>query len=306
MPDAPRKKSNRLSGHYRPPDAHGSTMTENEDDEDKDATYASPFEPKLEALFSELFDWPENERNHEVKEALACIHAFKWSQIIRLQEEDIQELTKRDRGNQRVPIGRHNKRQLIVLTQMIRENITDGHADARNIDTYTRDKFVAYEFAYSAARRTQTLDVTASTTAMNPTEQRLNQFRPTKSDAEKQLEAWQRLRPDKNDFEVLRNDGSYEEWKESFVSVVEVQTFSRAIDASFDPSQLSDPCDIDLWNKQQAHMWTILKRVFKNPLGTTCCNDFKSSRDARAAYLTHDKLQRESPARMFFLPCDCI
>ena len=219
MPDAPRKKSNRLSGHYRPPDAHGSTMTENEGDGDKGAAYASPFEPKLEELFRGIFGWSENEPDHEVKEALDYIHVVKWAQLARLQEEDIQELTKHDRGNQRVPIGRYSKRQLIVLTKMIRENIKAGHADARNIDTYTVDKFLDYEFAYSDARRTQTLDVAASTTVMNPTEQRLNHFRPTKSDAEKQLEAWQRLRPDKNDFEVLRNDGSYEEWKESFVSV---------------------------------------------------------------------------------------
>ena len=34
-PEAPRKKSDRLSGLHRPPDAHNSRMAENKGDEDK-------------------------------------------------------------------------------------------------------------------------------------------------------------------------------------------------------------------------------------------------------------------------------
>ena len=292
VPKAPAKIGRRLPGYYRPVGEKGSKM-----DKEKGKLSATPFEPKLEELFKGIFSWTDDDPDHEIKEAMDHMNVVKWAQFIRMRDEDIQALTKHSRGEQRVEIGLYSKYQLTVLRQMIRENIKAGVTGAREIETYNLDKFIEYEFKYSEEKRQQAPTVTTTVTTQGAKGN--SNYRHSKSESEKKLEAWQRLKPDKNDFDILRNDGSYEEWKESFASVAEVQTLSRAIDPTFDPKKLTDTHDIELWNKQQAYMWTVLKRVFKNPLGITCYNDFKSTRDARSAYLAHEELQQESPARMF-------
>ena len=54
-----------------------------------------------------------------------------------------------------------------------------------------------------------------------------------------------------------------------------------------------------MYKEQKPYLWTVLLRVFKNSLGRIFINKFKETRDARAAYIEHGRLQTTSSAKVY-------
>ena len=97
----------------------------------------------LEDLLRAVFDVKATQR-HEVLEALEYDHMTTWKWFMRLDDEDIDELSKHARNNVRAPIAKKYRRELMSFQRMIaerKENKVPGAKDissynARDIDDY--------------------------------------------------------------------------------------------------------------------------------------------------------------------------
>jgi len=118
---------------------------------------------------------------------------------------------------------------------------------------------------------------------------------------EKQLNAWNRKKRSKESFEVLLVDSMYYRWLPEFLSELAVQGLEDIVDKSpiKDPNRITNPFLIELYVQQSKYLWTVLLRVFKNPLGKSCISDNRKTSNARGAFLSHSDHQESSPAQLF-------
>ena len=113
---------------------------------------------------------------------------------------------------------------------------------------------------------------------------------------EKAYETWKKGRQDKSSFPVLDDDANYKRWKQDFEAEMDHQEVSRVVNKDFDPTVMRCSFDIALYEHQKKYLWTVLIAVLTLPLGGTCIQKYQRSCDSRAAYLEHERLQKNSKA----------
>ena len=120
-----------------------------------------------------------------------------------------------------------------------------------------------------------------------------------KSPDKQKLQDWIRVKRSKDDFEVLKEDKYHDKWMIPFEAEIAVQGLQNHTDLTLDPTTLKVGFEQTLYDFQKDYFWTVLLHTLKNPLGMTCVSEFYITRDARAAYNKHHKMQVDSPSRIY-------
>ena len=251
----------------------------------------SAFEDIFEQLLRDMFEIEQHE-DHEVFESLEYSGITTWRRFKRSNQEIIQELTKDARQNKRVTIGKYYIHQLKVLLDMVHAKMKENFDYGSDINSYSIDEIEKYTFQYIEQKKDDSGIVPPSNDS--------NSYQRTthvKSRTEKALDNWEKKRPDKTKYEVLRVDSQYLIWKEEFISEVKVQGLTRFTDPEFDESKLKDEADKDLFNKQSDYFWTVINYALQNPLARAILGDHRGKHNARIAFLDHDERQMGSVAQ---------
>ena len=160
----------------------------------------------LEVLLRLVFDVKATE-GHEVIEALEHATTTTWKRFMKLDDEDIDELSKAKSTNSsaRVPISTKYKKELTSFRKMISEKKENKEPGANDISSYDPDEINDYYEDFSKKlRKTALAHMGPSTQAPTPTG-----MRPVKSKWEKALDNWNRGKHDKNQFPVLQDNAEF-------------------------------------------------------------------------------------------------
>lgn len=245
----------------------------------------------LEDLLRNIFAIRNDDNNHELLQALSYDSITSWKMFRRLQQDDIETLTKGiTRG--RAPIGKSIMTQLKVLLRYIREKIEQKEPGARDIDSYDPDDFEEYLDDYFLSKR----NLAIANPATMPTPSTSSNV---KSRTEKALDSWERKRNNKTNFEILREDSKYKLWKETFIPELKVQGLERMIDPNFNKKLLIDTFDRELYERQSNYFWTVLDYSLKNPVAEIILGKHRDTSDARTAYLAMDAKMKGKTAQMY-------
>ena len=274
-------------------DENPGTKTAGDDTRTKTDLVDDTLGDMLANLIEEI-DLYDDQRPHEILQGLSMQGIRTWSSFVRMDEDDIGSMTRPAR-NKPIPLSNNSIRMITHLKQLIWENIEAQEPNAKDPTHYTKLIFDSYVDQLNIRKRNKV--------AYSVNSSGLPAFTPTstKSSGEKKYEAWTRAigKRTKSSFETLLEDDKYRIWKPVFEAELAHQKMLHAIDPKFDPTSITCSFEKELWKEQQAYLWTILLQVFKNPLGRHSTSSHMHDKHARNAFLEHDQLQEQSPAKAF-------
>jgi len=247
-------------------------------------------EDRLTDLICRLVDEPS-----EILKTLSHARYNTWKSFVKMDMIEITGLTYPERRGP-VPISTMARSTLIQIKELINDEYRLDKRIALDPEHYTEDMYLEHVFNSNAAKR------------MNAA-QRLDSKTPGSKfgvisklgviPTEKAYETWKRARRSKESFPVLKDDSKYRNWKQDFEAEMDAQEISRVVDRDFNPDIMTCSYDVALYEDQKRYLWTVLIKVFTGPLGKTCLQKYRNTRDPRAAYFEHEKLQSNSQASMF-------
>ena len=231
----------------------------------------------------------ENDISNEIVESLVYEGIKTWKDFKAIPPDFISDLTKRASRDQRVPLMRWKRRQLLIIRSMVTNNFRTGVESWTDQSIYTLPDFEIPSQQFNDA---------AGTTPPPPPPGTGSNIM---SAEEKEYNSWTRTKRSKDDFDILIDDSKYFRWFSTFQAELAVQGLENIIDSDpkYDRTQYNNHFSTRLYDKKIQYFWTVLLKVFQNPLGKSCISDNMSSSDSRAAFLKHDKLQNDSPALVF-------
>ena len=227
----------------------------------------------------------------EIPEALAHSGINTWKKFLFSDHNDISKISKKDR-NSRVAVSIFNQRRLKILMTMTTDNCKNNVPDWKLAATYTEDDF------HDTSHKMKS---TGPTIVPPPLTTTGTSHGSGMSTTEKALNAWIRMKRSKDDFDILLEDSKYDRWVPKFMSELAVQGLSDIVDPDSrkDPSNITDHYAMELYTKQRQYLWTVLLKVFQNPLGLSYMLENEGPDDSRTAFISHAKHQKDSPARLF-------
>lgn len=66
---------------------------------------------------------------------------------------------------------------------------------------------------------------------------------------------------------------NYTSWKEQFAQECRFQQVYHVIDPGFDPEEMTDEIDIELYNRQDSFMWLVLLHALRSTLARLVLQD---------------------------------
>ena len=101
----------------------------------------------------------QNSDNHKVLEALNFEDVKTWRKFMKMEDEDIEELTKSATSNasKRVPIATSSKRELVSFMRLITERSENNDPRARDISSYTAKDIEQYYYEHKKSLQLKAL-----------------------------------------------------------------------------------------------------------------------------------------------------
>ena len=109
-----------------------------------------------------------------------------------------------------------------------------------------------------------------------------------KSTAERALESVLRAPLDETKFKPLRDGMNYTSWKEQFAQECRFQQVYRVIDPGFDPEEMTDEIDIELYDRQHSFMWLVLIDALRSTVAQLILQDHIGKSTARTAFFAFE------------------
>ena len=250
------------------------------------STSSNSFDTELKDILERVCEFDLNcTPPHDIVEGLSNRGCFTWNNLQIMDDAEIDALFKMN-GTRRVPLLGNTSTKIRKLLDFVDDNRVNNVPDSFLTSTYTPENLMEY------CRTHRTVSST-------PPPSQATSNHNAKSPAEQKLQDWIRGKRSKEDFEVLKEDQHHAKWMIPFEADIVVQGLQNHTDLQFNPSTIPNGFEQQLYDLQKDYFWTVLLLVLKNPLGLTCVSEFYKTRDARAAYIKHHKMQIASPARMY-------
>ena len=198
-----------------------------------------------------------------------------WKRFMKLDDEDIDELSKQARNNVRAPIATKFKKELMSFQRMITERKENKEPGARKISSYDADEIIEYYEDYSKKLQANAIShLVLPASAMAPVT-----IRPVKSKWEKSLNNWTREKHNKAQFPVLHNNSEFITWNEKFIAKYNVQKLSNIVNPDYKLDYI-DPFEQELFDDQCTYFWSVLLRSLQNSYGQDCLSERMEDHDA--------------------------
>ena len=119
----------------------------------------------------------------------------------------------------------------------------------------------------------------------------------TSKDKEQVLKEWLKRKRNPSDYEILNKDSQYPQWLIKFHATIQTHHVADVLDENFNPKNIIDTSDQQLWKEKQVFMWAVFTRVLQTNMGQYIIKRNLKDKDAREVWFALKRHYTDSDAK---------
>ena len=119
----------------------------------------------------------------------------------------------------------------------------------------------------------------------------------TSIDKQQVLKDWLKRKRNPSDYEILSKDSQYPQWLIKFHATIQIHHVADVLDENFNPRNIIDTSDQQVWKEKQVFMWGVFTRVLQTNMGQYIIKRNLKDKDAREVWFALKRHYTDSDAK---------